>query len=137
MRHSTVSLHRVSLLFLFSWFLRQFLTSRDPVMTSLRTVGRLFLSTNTMIKLRTMKMRRRSIEPKPDRPELPHVLLPVVLIPSVVGLLLHHLLRLLLLIFRKLLVDLTHSCRRLDLPVFAFPVGSQATGEPLAQICHF
>ena len=82
-------------------------------------------------------MRRRSIEPKPERPEPPNVLLPVVLIPSVVGLLLHHLPSLLLLIFRKLLVDLTHSCRRLDLPVFAFPVGSQATGEPLAQICHF
>ena len=60
------------------------------------------------------------------------------LIPSVVGrLLLHDLPRLLLLTFQMLLVDLIRSCRRLDLPVFAFPVGSQATGEPLAQICFF
>ena len=82
-------------------------------------------------------MRRRSIKPKPERPELPNVLLPGALIPSVVGLLLHHLPSLLLLIFRKLLVDLTRRCWRLDLPVFAFPVVSQATGEPLAQICYF
>ena len=44
------------------------------------------------------------IEPKPERPELPNVLLPVVLIPSVVGLLLHDLPSLLLLTFRMLLV---------------------------------
>ena len=49
----------------------------------------------------------------------------------------HHLPSLLLLIFRKLLVDLTRRCWRLHLPVFAFPVVSQPTGEPLAQICYF
>ena len=38
------------------------------------------------------------------RPELPNVLLPVVVIPSVVGLLLHDLPSLLLLTFRMLLV---------------------------------
>ena len=51
-------------------------------------------------------MRRKSIEPKPERPELPNVLLRVILIPSVVGLLLHDLPYLLLLTFRMLLVDL-------------------------------
>ena len=55
-------------------------------------------------QLRTTKMRRRSIEPKPERPELPNVLLPVVPIPSVAGLLLHDLPSLLLLTFRMLLV---------------------------------
>ena len=59
------------------------------------------------------------------------VLLPGVLIPR------HHLPSLLLLIFRKLLKDLTRRFWRLDLPVFAFPVVSQATGELLAQICYF
>ena len=82
-------------------------------------------------------MRRRFIEPKVGWLEAPKVLLPMALIPSVVGLLLHDLPSLLLLTFRMRLVGLIRSSWRLDLPVFAFPAGSQATGEPLGQICYF